>query len=312
MDRVGEGEIVADPFSVSIFGNIQPRIWRKAIPLLTEEGFLARFIPCVLRGEKNALSQPLPDDQTSKAAYEMMIRQVYALPKQTYTLSPEAYQIFRDHQAWTIARQKEDRVCAVDETYEYAFGKGDGTVGRLALVFHLIMTPFLPEVPGRTMEMAVRFFQDFIVPSLRYAYGEVGNQLKGSLDVWMASHLLAIADKDQVTLRELKHSARRQMGDDLMPYQRDQLVIDAMIPLEACNWVKLLEDNRRANSYKWAINPQLKDTFAEYRKQALIIRQRRADKNQAIIAKHKAKRGEKWSQERTVVPGYNSEWDDED
>ena len=303
MDRIGSGEIIADPFSVSIFGNMQPQVWRDSIKPLSADGVIARFIPAVLRPDKSALSQPVPDELTSVKEYEGMIRQIYAMPAQTYTLSDEAYKLFREHQAWTIERQRDDRVMMMDINYQFSFGKGDGTVGRLALVFHLMTHPFLPEVQADTMDRAIKFFRSYIVPALRYAYAEVGGQLDGSLDVWMASHILAICDREEVTLRELKHSARRRI-EDLAPHQRDHTVLDAMLPLEAAGWVQLVDENRKNNSFTWAINPALKETYKDYRRQVLTIKQRMLDQIDASIEKARGK-----ERPRRLVPGYNVEWD---
>ena len=304
MDRIGSGEIIADPFSVSIFGNMQPQVWRESIKPLSVDGFIARFIPAVLRPDKSALSQPVPDELTSVKEYEGMIRSIFALPPQTYTLSDDAYKLFREHQAWTIERQRDDRVMQEDINYQFSFGKGDGTVGRLALVFHLMMHPFLPEVQGDTMQRAIKFFRGYIVPALRYAYAEVGGQLTGSIDVWLASHILAICDKEEVKLRELKHSARRKIGD-LPGVQQDNLILDAMLPLEAAGWVSLGDENRRINSYTWVINPQLKETFRDYRRQVLTIRQRMLDTIDANVADQRKEE----NRPRRLVPGYDVAWD---
>jgi len=158
-------------------------------------------------------------------------------------------------------------------------------------------------VQADTMERAIKFFRGYIVPALRYAYAEVGGQLDGSVDVWLASHILAISDNEHVTLRELKHSARRRL-DHLPPHQRDYLVLDAMLPLEAANWVQLVEEDRKKNSFKWAINPELKETYKDYRRQVLIIKQRMLD---SITASVEKRVGEE--RPRRLVPGYDPEWE---
>jgi len=236
-----------------------------------------------------------------------MIRMIYALPAQTYTLSPEAAKLFREHQQWTITQGAEDRLLqqsGQDQSFHYAFHKGDGTVGRLALVFHLMTEPFMPAVSGDTMRRARAFWQDYIVPSLRYAYWEIGDALSESIDVWMASHIIAIATQDEVSLRDLKRSARRQLAQWPM-HHHDSVIMDAMLPLEASNWVALVRDERRTKHTVWAINPGLAETFADYRKQVLKIKQRRLDEQREIAQKHRPGK----EIPRRLVPGYREEWD---
>ena len=43
MDRVGSGSIHADNLAVSVFGNIQPRVYRENLNSLTADGLLQRF-----------------------------------------------------------------------------------------------------------------------------------------------------------------------------------------------------------------------------------------------------------------------------
>jgi len=307
MDRVGAGEIVADPFSVSVFGNIQPDVWRSKLLDLSSDGFIARFVPAVLRPNLTKLPEPLPDAQTFRAEYEKMIRMVYALPIQTYRLSPEAATVFREQQRWTIERGHEDRLLeqtAADKSFSYSFHKGDGTVARLALVFHLMTEPFNPLLSGETMRRARDFWQTYIVPSLRYAYWEIGDQSGSSFDVWLASHIIYIADHEKVSLRDLKRSGRRQL-QDYPAHHHDSVVMDAMLALESCSWVSAPVVGRTSRSTTWFINPELRKTFADYRKQVAIIKQKRADEMREIAMRHRP------GQEipRRLVPGYKEEWD---
>ena len=100
MDRVGAGSIYAENLAVSIYGNIQPQVYRQNLKALAADGLLQRFIPAVLRGNKTKLCNPIPEYLTSAAAWENTLRMVYALPVQTYQLSNAAYDAFRDFQTW--------------------------------------------------------------------------------------------------------------------------------------------------------------------------------------------------------------------
>ena len=48
MDRVGAGTILAEDYSVAIFGNIQPRVLRESMSALAKDGLIQRFIPGLL------------------------------------------------------------------------------------------------------------------------------------------------------------------------------------------------------------------------------------------------------------------------
>ena len=74
MDRVGSGSIHADNLAVSVFGNIQPRVYRDSMNALTSDGLLQRFIPAILRGEQTRLGNPVPAFMSNEYAYEQMLR----------------------------------------------------------------------------------------------------------------------------------------------------------------------------------------------------------------------------------------------
>ena len=276
MDRIGRPTIECDPFSVAIYGNCQPRVWKEYLVDLSGDGFISRFIPAVLRHHKRRLSEPRPIT-TERKAYEDMVRMCFALPPQKYTLEPEAYELFREFQRWFFERQQEDQIVQTSEMYDFAFGKIEGTMARCALLFHLMESPHSPRLHLGTVQRAIDFTQSYLIPALRYAYGEVGGQLVNALEVWLASHILGICDKDEtVTLRDLKRSAKSQITH-LSENQKDTAIIDGMMSLEACKWVMLLDEDRRRHVVKWAINPYLKDTFIEYREKVKNIKKKRLD-----------------------------------
>ena len=90
MDRVGSGSIHADNLAVSVFGNIQPRVYRDNMNALTSDGLLQRFIAAILRGEQTRLGNPVPAFMSNEYAYEQMLRLIFALPAQTYRLDADA------------------------------------------------------------------------------------------------------------------------------------------------------------------------------------------------------------------------------
>lgn len=303
MDRVGAGSIYAENLAVSIYGNIQPRVFRESIKNLSSDGLLQRFIPVMLRPEMTRLGNPIPDFLTNETEYNDLIRRTYALPVRTYTLSPNAYRIFRSFQAWYENEKYDERIIQTDDTYMTAFGKLEGLAGRVALLMHVIEDPYSQEVSDMTMSKAVRFVKDYIIPSLRYVYGEIGGLSEDSFDAWAANYVIASAGMDEsLTLREIKKSARRKL-ETVPHHARDRTVMDSMLVLETFGWVALAESNPRTNHYVWQINPELKTAFADQRKELIRVKQKRHDEMLKSMGASK----------RTFVRGYDpADFDDEE
>jgi len=263
MDRVGAGSICCDNLAVSIYGNIQPKVFRQHLNAMSADGLLQRFIPAVLRGDCTRMGNPIPDHLTRKTEWEQILRLIFATPVQTFRLSQTAYETFRRFQAWYEIMKQDERLLNQPDAYMTAFGKLEGTAGRLILIFHLIENPFSPLVEVSVVDRVIKFIKTFVIQSFRYTFGEVGGE--GSFDVWLTDHIIRIAgDQDIVTLRELKHSARRKL-DGMNQWQAEQTIIDSMSMLETSQWVKLFEDNQAKHRMIWAINPDLKTMFQEYR-----------------------------------------------
>lgn len=276
MDRVGAGSIFCENLAVSIFGNIQPRVFAELLPMLSSDGLLQRFIPAILRSDRTRLGEPMPDFMGSHAEWEMLLRKIFTLPEQTYRLSDEAYLEFRAFQRWYEERKVDERILLSSDTYMTAFGKMEGTTGRLILVFHIMTDPYASVVGVETVRKAVSFVQSYVLPALRYALGEVGGA--DAFDVWCADHIIHYCDKGTLTLSDIKRSARRQM-EGRSAYVQDQMVLSAMSNLEAAGWVIRLDDGTREHQHfaEWALNDSLKIQFADYRKRVILAKQRIKD-----------------------------------
>jgi len=303
-DRVGAGSIWCDNFAVSVFGNIQPKVYRKHLQHLTEDGMLQRFIPAILRPQYTGMGNPVPEAFSSKPQWDQTIRTIYALPERVYHLSEDAYKVFREFQHWYEATKQDERLLRTgDDTqddYMTAFGKVEGQCGRLALVFHMIEAPLAPTISGELMGRVVAIVKDYVIPALRHALGEIGGLIEDSLDAWMVNHILSHSSITQtLTLREIKHSARRRLAKmGSMPIsQKDNIIIDAMALLEKCNWVALVDSDPRRSHYLWQINPALSETFKDQREAILKAKQRMLDQIVNTSARPATK--------RTLVPGYD-------
>lgn len=297
MDRVGAGSIYCENLAVSIYGNIQPAVFKAAVVPLSADGLLQRFIPAILRGGKTKLGQPVPDYLTSAAAWENTLRVAYALPPQTYSMSPGAYAVFRDFQAWYELAKQDERVLDSGPEYMTAFGKLEGLAGRLILLFHIIESPFAPQVQADVVHRVVSLIRGYVIPAYRYALGEVAGAIANDFDKWMIDHIIQISgDTQTVDLRNLKKSARRPL-DGKTDWQKDQAVMDAMLVLEQAGWVVKVEEELHKHRAMWVIKPGLPDMFPAYREKVIKAKQRHAD----YIYRHATEKG----YERKLVKGYD-------
>lgn len=303
MDRVGAGSIHCENLAVSIYGNIQPQVFKQNVSALSADGLLQRFIPGILRASKTKLGNPIPEYLTSATAWENTLRMVYALPPQVYRLSPEGFDTYRAFQAWYEQAKQDERLLDGGVEYMTAFGKLEGLAGRLILLFHIIEQPFSPVVNVDIVERVVSLVKGYVIPAYRYALGEVGGTIDDSFEQWMVDHIIHIsADTKMVDLRTLKRSARRRL-ENKTEWQKDQLVLDAMLMLEQSGWVVQIEAELHKHKVLWAINPTLASTFKEYRERVIKAKQRHAD----YIYRYATAQGK----ERKLVKGYDPDTMDE-
>ncbi len=275
MDRVGDGktlgDIVSDNFAVSIYGNMQPQVFRSKMAALSEDGLLQRFIPAILRPDYTRRGNPIPEMLTNTAQYEQMIRQIYSIGKTTYTMSNEAYEAFREFQTWYEMIKSDERMAGANNTYMTALGKLEGTCGRLMLVMHLMTAPYNNQVSVETCQAAIAMMRTYVLPAFRYAYGDNG-MMGDSLEKWITDHVIHIAgDADHITLSEIKRSAKRRI-EDMLPVHVDNTILSLMGELESYGWVQVVRDDRKSTT--WAINPVLAQQHADYRSTVKQAKQR--------------------------------------
>jgi hypothetical protein len=299
MDRVGTGSTHCDNLAVSIYGNIQPQVFKQNLASLAADGLLQRFIPAILRGSKTRLGNPVPEYMTSAQSWENTLRLVYALPPQTYRLSHEAYTAYRDFQAWYESAKQDERLLNASSEYMTAFGKLEGTAGRLVLLMHLMENPFAPCVDVAIVDRVVALVKGYVIPAFRYALGELAGVLDDSFDQWMTDYIIQVSSETQmVDLRSLKRSARRRL-EGKTEWQKDQMVLDAMYTLEKAGWVLQIDEKMNKHQVVWAINPSIANMFREYREKVVKAKQRHAD----YIYRHATAQGK----ERKFVKGYDPE-----
>jgi len=303
MDRVGAGSIHCENLAVSIYGNIQPQVFKANVSALSADGLLQRFIPGILVASKTKLGNPIPDYMTSSAAWENTLRMVFALPPQTYKLSPDAYNAYRQFQVWYEQAKQDERLLDSGVEYMTAFGKLEGLMGRLILLFHIIEQPFSPMVNVDIVNRVDSLIRGYVIPAYRYALGEVGGTIDDSFDQWMVDHIIHIcSDTQMVELRTLKRSARRKL-EGKTEWQKDQMVMDAMLSLEQAGWAVQVENELNKRRVIWALNPSLATMFKDYRQRVIKAKQRHAD----YIYRYATAQGK----ERKLVKGYDPDTMDE-
>lgn len=288
MDRVGAGSIHAENLAVSIYGNIQPAVFKSNLAALSADGLLQRFIPAILRADQTRLGNPVAEHLTSSAAWENTLRLVYALQPTKYTLSTDAYHAYREFQQWYEESKKDERLLLSNDVFMTAFGKLEGTAGRLILLFHVLEKPFSTIVDAGVVHRVIQLIRSYLIPAYRYALGEVAGV--DVFDQWVCDHIIHHYDKGQITLSELKRSARRAL-DGKSVWTQDQMVIGAMATLETAKWVVRIDDGSRENHHhaEWAINPILGEQFKEHRKRVIQARQRVAEARWSNSSKPKPK-----------------------
>lgn len=284
MDRVGAGTIHAENMAVAIYGNIQPRVLRESMAALSADGLLQRFIPVVLDGSLTRKPEQIPAYMRNDGEWSQALRAIFSLPAMTYHLTPEAAAVYSDFQDWYAMRRQDERLLQSDEAFMTAFGKLEGLTGRIALIFHLIEAPFEPYLTADLMRRATMFAKSYIVPALRAALCDIGGS--SSLERWVHDWIIQHADKQTVTMSDIKRAGRRQL-DHIHPNQHEARVMVAMIPLEDAGYILRLDDLTSTHRAQWAINPALVDQHADYRRQVIEAKQRQLDEIYQLSPKEK-------------------------
>ena len=275
MDRVGvQGAIKAENHAVSIYGNVQPSVFKNAMSKLETDGLLQRFIPAAIDGDMAKRGKTIPDFLLNKGQWEQAIRCAHAMPVQVYRFSDEAQSAFEDYEDWYYAQRDDDRLLLTIGTFMTAYSKLEGLHGRLCLVLHMLESPFSPMVSAAMVRRVSKMIKHYIVPMFRYTLIELAGV--SQLDTWVREWIIQHCVNTQyVSLSDLKRSARVQLKD-AQPWQEDQLITNAMYPLENEKWVVRIDDRSKEGKHftEWAIDPALKERFAGYRARSNAAKKR--------------------------------------
>jgi putative DNA primase/helicase len=271
VDRVADGAIHVENLSVSVYGNVQPRVFKEHARQLMSDGLLQRFLYVKLDPMKTGVGDPSPDSPTLHQ-WEQSIRLLTALPAVEYTLSDGAYKVYRQFQLYMDDVRKRERLLQSSDVYQEAISKQVGQCGRIALVWHLLESPWQTELSETLMTRVVRFVRGMVIPTMRQVLDV--SLSESTLDNWIRDHILTRADKSSVTLPELKRGAHYQL-QAMSKWEADSAIMDAMSDLERVQWVARMDDGSRASTVTWAINPRLAIQFKAQRDAVIAARQSR-------------------------------------
>jgi hypothetical protein len=273
LDRVGSGSTYCENIAVSLFGTIQPRVLTNSIDKLSKDGIMQRFIPIILRRKFNAVGDPIPKEMSVKPQWDNTARIVHTLDAITYRLSTDAYKVFREFQEW-IHHYKGQNVDNFSGNAMTTIGKLEGVVGRLSLVFHLIEQPHSSEVNADIVTRVVDVVKTLIIPSYLYVFNETSGATSENLKVWLTEHILIQSlNNSTTTLRDIKRSSFRLFNKIgvTKDYEKSELILDAMLELDAHNWVTLVSETR--TTAVWSINSKLPTMFQKQRDELVLRKQ---------------------------------------
>lgn len=275
IDRVGlEAPILIDSFAFAMFGNVQPKVYAHGQKLLQTDGLLQRFIPIPLK-KSTKLSQPIPSYLQNTQEWEDRIRAIHALPTQTYTLSHEAYEVFRDFQNWhTVINKEHEYVLGSDDLFMEAYGKMTGLCGRIAFILHLLESPAMTVVQASTVQQAVNLIRSYVIPAYRYMTSNATKHEPLAVD--MLRYIIQVApETDVVKPVDFQRSLRSRFGSMLMRDIRPMLERDA-IDIEEAGYIVRMPGETR-DSVQWFINPIVKvdSGFDALRKRIAVAKKAR-------------------------------------
>jgi hypothetical protein len=295
MERVGSGRIEVDELSIAFYGNIQPDVFQQYLSALAQDGMFQRFIPVTLRKQNWGIGENVPPWMTGGARWENTLRLSHSLPVNTYQLSPDAYDKFRDFQSWYSQSKQDERLLDSGSVFLGSFGKLEGTLGRLTLLMHILESPFSPTVSADLMARCIMIVRSYVIPSLRHAVGIGG--VNNAFDRWLSEYVLQNCEKGSLSLSQLKKSSATQLAGKTT-WQQDQIITASMGLLEDAGWAVRTDDGSQGHRHHafWQIDPNLQKLFPDHFKAVVMARQRQKD-SYGLMSPGK----------RKIVTGYDPE-----
>ena len=270
LDRVGTGTTICDTFGVSIYGNCQPAVLASFSKEAATDGLLQRFLFAPIKQE-NRTGRPTSHNPAIAAAYEAAIRNIHAAGKMNYRLSPDGAELFSQFQARYCQTINDDRCLNMGNTYLGAIGKLEGNCGRLIFLFHLLDNPHQQEVSIETVKRAIAFTEGYIVNSLRFVLAE--EDFRSDILNYLSSYIVT-TDRDVFDMSMIRQDIRTRLeigANKLSSRDIDDEVVPIVRTLIDSGWLSQIEDKPP----RWAINPAIREKYADYRNRLLRIRNER-------------------------------------
>ena len=251
IDRMGRGTVIADPFSVTLVGGIQPN----ALPSIThlgENGFLQRML-VIIMGER-VESQAISYDVLLNYLGDLQER-LTTVVDQDVTCTPEAEQILMDFENRLIGVMK---YTDTSDAFKSALGKMPGYSGRIALILHFMYRMEGTRLAAETAQRAVDLLWNFCIPHLM-AFYEMCDDTTGIHRTRKLAKWILACDLDRITVRDLTVHVKWMRG------KGSSEITSAMGALVAMGWLKEEVDEKSRAVKAWLVNVNLRSAFAERR-----------------------------------------------
>lgn len=277
MDRQGTGTTQVENLALSLFGAVQPGVFRTYVGAASQDGIAQRFMPIALNPNHNKMWQmAVPSFLSHEYDWEQLVRRVHGLPTFEYVFHPDGLSEFRKFGEWAIHLRESEQLIQHSESYLTALGKMEGNCARLILLFHLMENPYCPFIEQSTVDRACQIFRTYFVPSLRHAFLQIAEQSDPLSRKILDSVIQLSGVKATVTLSDLRRMGRSTGGQYTRPiWEVEQLARAAMDDLAEAGFVTL--QNETPRSAVWAINPSLGLAFQKHREKIIKAKQAALD-----------------------------------
>lgn len=253
--RKTQGDTKVDNFAVSIYGNIQPKLFKRYCGVLGEDGFLQRFTPAILNKKYKHRGDENKYDKNLLVVWDEIIRQIHSQDKRDYKLSDEAKLEFIEFEKWLEVREKNEMLLDNSDDYLESLAKSSGLCGRLIFVFHLLENSS-DEVPVGLVKRVCILMKSFFIPMGKYLYNVYSSE--NSLQLKMGKYLLAHSHTTTpISISVLKRSLMRITEyKDARNYEKESLLSDTCNYYAGIGWLIPCQPENPKNE-NWFINPNL-------------------------------------------------------
>lgn len=277
VNRISRKPFLIENLSISVLGGIQPDAIRRVMADATDDGLIQRFFPVVLRPAVLERDD-VPDDAVRE--YDALIERLSGIvPPSNYfgdvalRFDDDAQQIRNDlhvkHHEMVQAME------SVNKKMASHLGKYDGIFPRLCVIWHVIESANLDELPevisGATARRVARFLHDYIMRhAMAFYFTMIGFSEDQEIIQDVAGYILAHKVKT-VTMRTF------QRGSTRMRKLTRQQVEPLCHQLEALGWLD--EIDARGARLTAKVNPRVHEIYGS---KAEEEKSRREDIRRAI------------------------------